>query len=99
MKIVASVAIASALVAADRIDEVVLVGGQTRMPRIQALVKDLFANRHVYQPQPDRIWSPGGPHPDEMTHKERMAEVCQILGFGLVRLHQKNAAVSKAKAP
>ncbi|MEY3657931.1 MAG: hypothetical protein RL425_692 [Pseudomonadota bacterium] len=64
-----------------------------------SLVKDLFANRHVYQPQPDRIWSPGGPHPDEMTHKERMAEVCQILGFGLVRLHQKNAAVSKAKAP
>src|SRR5579859_7280024 len=27
---------------ASKIDEVVLVGGQTRMPRIQALVKDLF---------------------------------------------------------
>lgn len=64
-----------------------------------SLVKDLFTNRHVYQPQPDRAWQPGGPHPDDMTHEERMAEVYQILGLGLVRLHQRNAAVSKAKAP
>ena len=27
---------------ASKIDEVVLVGGQTRMPAIQKLVKDLF---------------------------------------------------------
>ncbi len=64
-----------------------------------SLVKDLFPNRHVYQPQPDRAWQPGGPHPDDMTHEERMAEVYQILGSGLVRLHQKNAALSKAKGP
>ena len=56
-----------------------------------SLVKDLFANKHVYQPQPDRAWSPGGPHPDDMTPEERMAEICQILGLGLVRLHQKQA--------
>ena len=56
-----------------------------------SLVKDLFANRHIYQPQPDRAWSPGGPHPDDMTPEERMAEICQILGLGLVRLHQKQA--------
>ena len=64
-----------------------------------SLVKDLFANRNVYHPQPDRAWQPGGPHPDDMTHEERMAEVYQILGLGLVRLHQKNAALSKAKGP
>ena len=57
-----------------------------------SLVKDLFANRHVYQPEPDRPWSPGGPHPDDMTPEERMAEICQILGLGLARLHQKSAA-------
>lgn len=56
-----------------------------------SLVKDLFANRHVYQPQPDRPWSPGGPHPDTMTHEERMAEVYQILGNGLARLKAKLA--------
>lgn len=54
-----------------------------------SLVQDLFANRHVYQPQPDRAWSPGGPHPDDMTPEERMAEICQILGLGLSRLWQK----------
>lgn len=56
-----------------------------------SLVKDLFANRHVYQPQPDRAWSPGGPHPDDMTPEERMAEVYQILGNGLARLKAKLA--------
>lgn len=64
-----------------------------------SLVQDLFANRHVYQPQPDRNWSPGGPHPDTMTPEARMAELWQILGLGLVRLHQKNAALSKTNAP
>ena len=55
-----------------------------------SLVKDLFANKHVYQPQPDRAWSPGGPHPDDMTPEERMAEVYQILSLGLVRLYEKS---------
>lgn len=54
-----------------------------------SLVKDLFANRHVYQPQPERAWLPGGPHPDTMTADERIAEVCQILGNGLARLQAK----------
>lgn len=54
-----------------------------------SLVKDLFTNRHVYQPQPDRAWSPGGPHPDDMTREERMAEICQILGLGITRLYMK----------
>ena len=56
-----------------------------------SLVKDLFANRHVYQPEPDRTWLPGGPHPDTMTPEERMAELRHILGLGLARLHQKKA--------
>ena len=54
-----------------------------------SLVKDLFANRHVYQPQPDRAWLSGGPHPDDMTPEERMAEICEILGLGLSRLFKK----------
>lgn len=56
-----------------------------------SLVKDLFTNRHVYQPQPDRAWQPGGPHPNDMTPEERMAEICEILGNGLARLSAKMA--------
>ena len=63
------------------------------------LVQDLYANRHKYQPQTGSNWQPGGPHPDTMTPDTRMTELCQILGLGLVRLHQKNAALSKANAP
>ncbi len=54
-----------------------------------SLVKDLFANRHAYQPQPDRTWLPGGPHPNDMTPDERLAEICEILGLGLSRLFKK----------
>jgi hypothetical protein len=54
-----------------------------------SLVKDLFANRHAYQPRPDRTWLPGGPHPDDMTPDERLAEICEILGLGLSRLFKK----------
>ena len=57
-----------------------------------SLVKDLFANRHIYQPQSDRIWLPGGPHPDDMTPEERMAEVAQIVRLGISRLLEKNRA-------
>jgi putative transcriptional regulator len=60
-----------------------------------SLVKDLFANRHIYQPQPDRAWSPGGPHPDDMTPEERMAEICEILGNGLARLKAKMGGVTQ----
>jgi molecular chaperone DnaK len=35
-------ALADAGIDVDKIDEVVLVGGQTRMPKIQELVKKLF---------------------------------------------------------
>ncbi len=51
-----------------------------------SLVKDLFTNRHVYQPQPDRAWQPGGPHPDDMTPEERIAEIIQIMNLARARL-------------
>ncbi|WP_214648331.1 hypothetical protein, partial [Novosphingobium aerophilum] len=54
-----------------------------------SLVKDLFANRHVYQPQPDRAWLPGGPHPDDMTPEARWAEILQILNTARTRLQAK----------
>ena len=41
------------------IDEVVLVGGQTRMPRIQALVKDLFGKEPHKGVNPDEVVAVG----------------------------------------
>jgi molecular chaperone DnaK len=43
----------------SKIDEVVLVGGQTRMPRIQALVKELFGREPHKGVNPDEVVSVG----------------------------------------
>src|ERR1700684_3265426 len=48
-------AMADAGVKADQIDEVVLVGGQTRMPKIQQLVKDLFGKEPHRGVNPDEV--------------------------------------------
>ncbi len=40
---------------ASKVDEVVLVGGQTRMPRIQALVKELFGKEPNKGVNPDEV--------------------------------------------
>ena len=48
-------AIKDAGVTPDKIDEVVLVGGQTRMPRIQALVKELFGREPHKGVNPDEV--------------------------------------------
>ena len=48
-------AIKDAGITADKIDEVVLVGGQTRMPRIQALVKELFGREPHRGVNPDEV--------------------------------------------
>ncbi|HWW88015.1 MAG TPA: Hsp70 family protein, partial [Vicinamibacterales bacterium] len=39
----------------SKINEVVLVGGQTRMPRIQALVKELFGKEGHKGVNPDEV--------------------------------------------
>ena len=44
---------------ANKIDEVVLVGGQTRMPRIQALVKELFGKEPHKGVNPDEVVAVG----------------------------------------
>ncbi|HXY15534.1 MAG TPA: molecular chaperone DnaK [Terriglobales bacterium] len=44
---------------ASKINEVVLVGGQTRMPRIQALVKDLFGKEGHKGVNPDEVVAVG----------------------------------------
>src|SRR5712675_1680623 len=44
---------------ASKIQEVVLVGGQTRMPRIQALVKDLFGKEGHKGVNPDEVVAVG----------------------------------------
>jgi molecular chaperone DnaK len=48
-------AMADAGVDASKIDEVVLVGGQTRMPRIQKLVQDLFGKEPHKGVNPDEV--------------------------------------------
>jgi len=48
-------AMADAGVDASKINEVVLVGGQTRMPRIQQLVKDLFGREGHKGVNPDEV--------------------------------------------
>ncbi len=48
-------AIADAGIKADQIHEVVLVGGQTRMPRIQELVKQLFGKEPHRGVNPDEV--------------------------------------------
>jgi molecular chaperone DnaK len=44
---------------ASKINEVVLVGGQTRMPRIQAIVKDLFGREPHKGVNPDEVVAVG----------------------------------------
>jgi molecular chaperone DnaK len=48
-------AMADAGVDASKIDEVVLVGGQTRMPRIQQIVKELFGKEPHKGVNPDEV--------------------------------------------
>ncbi len=48
-------ALADAGISPSQIDEVVLVGGQTRMPRIQHLVKDLFGKEPHRGVNPDEV--------------------------------------------
>jgi molecular chaperone DnaK len=48
-------AMSDAGIDASKIDEVVLVGGQTRMPRIQALVKELFGKEGHKGVNPDEV--------------------------------------------
>src|SRR5438477_3002107 len=48
-------AMKDASVDASKIDEVVLVGGQTRMPRIQTLVKELFGKEPHKGVNPDEV--------------------------------------------
>jgi molecular chaperone DnaK len=52
-------AIADAGVTPQQINEVVLVGGQTRMPRIQALVRDLFGREPHKGVNPDEVVAVG----------------------------------------
>jgi len=52
-------ALRDAKLGADQIDEVVLVGGQTRMPRIQAIVKELFRKEPHRGVNPDEVVAVG----------------------------------------
>ncbi len=48
-------AIADAKLSASEIDEVILVGGQTRMPKVQQIVKELFGKEPNKSVNPDEV--------------------------------------------
>jgi molecular chaperone DnaK len=52
-------AMSDASITPDKIDEVVLVGGQTRMPRIQQIVRDLFGREPHKGVNPDEVVAVG----------------------------------------
>ncbi len=52
-------ALADAGVSAQKIDEVVLVGGSTRIPRVQAIVKELFGKEPHKGVNPDEVVAVG----------------------------------------
>ena len=52
-------AMADAGIAASKIDEVVLVGGSTRIPRVQAIVKELFGKEPHRGVNPDEVVAVG----------------------------------------
>jgi molecular chaperone DnaK len=52
-------AIADAGITASKIDEVVLVGGSTRIPRVQAIVKELFGKEPHKGVNPDEVVAVG----------------------------------------
>ena len=52
-------ALSDAGVEASRIDEVVMVGGSTRVPRVQAIVKDLFGREPHKGVNPDEVVAVG----------------------------------------
>ncbi|MGA7342505.1 MAG: molecular chaperone DnaK [Terracidiphilus sp.] len=52
-------ALADAGIGVDKIDEVVLVGGQTRMPRIQEIVKKMFGREPHRGVNPDEVVAVG----------------------------------------
>src|SRR3546814_215796 len=52
-------ALADAGIKADAIDEVILVGGQTRMPRVREVVKDFFGKEPHVGVNPDEVVAMG----------------------------------------
>src|SRR5512132_786134 len=52
-------ALSDAGVSATQIDEVVLVGGSTRVPRVQAIVKELFGKEPHKGVNPDEVVAVG----------------------------------------
>ncbi|MFP3039613.1 MAG: molecular chaperone DnaK [Candidatus Hodgkinia cicadicola] len=52
-------ALAAAAVSADAVNEVVLVGGMTRMPKVQSIVQDVFGRKPNRSVNPDEVVAAG----------------------------------------
>ena len=52
-------AMADAKITKDQIDEVILVGGSTRIPKVQQLVKDFFGKEPNKSVNPDEVVAVG----------------------------------------
>jgi len=55
------IALRDAGLAANQIDEVILVGGMTRMPRVQQKVKEIFGKEPHKGVNPDEVVAIGAP--------------------------------------
>src|SRR5205823_1230255 len=101
-------ALADAKLKPSDIDEVVMVGGMTRMPKVQALVKDIFGKEGHRGVNPDEVVAVGAAIQGAQLLLGSKSEVLLIdvtplslgietLGGRLTRLIERNASIPTEK--
>ncbi|MFQ5951908.1 MAG: molecular chaperone DnaK [Candidatus Omnitrophota bacterium] len=95
---------------ADNIDEVILVGGQTRMPKVQEIVKDIFKREPHKGVNPDEVVAVGAAiQGASMTGHEGLSDIVlldvtplslgiETLGSVMTRLIERNTTIPTKKS-
>lgn len=103
-------ALKDAKLSASDIDEVVLVGGQTRMPKVQALVKELFGKEPHKGVNPDEVVAIGAAiQAGVLSGEEGLKDVLlldvtplslgiETLGAVMTRLIERNTTIPTKKS-